>query len=207
MNEENELEKLVIKNLEIVEQSRKLLEDTVEPEFKKKLLNLLEGQLRQILPGWYVYSDKLIGANVLTIDKKSWCFDKSWCTFSIGFDSGKWRTSSYIAALSNVGNTGPKIIFESDDGFNKKFNVDFRSEAQHLYLTHKERLDAAGFQIEDNKLYVPFQLDHEKISAEWPHLTADSIKPLLDALQSVSQVTDIFDDLVKRLTGQNKSSC
>lgn len=202
MSEENELEKLVIKNLEIVEQSRKLLDATIDPEFKKKLRNLLEGQLRQILPGWYVYSDKLMGGNVLTIDKKTWCFDKSWCTFNISFDSGKWHTPSYIAALSNVGNTAPKIIFESDDGFNKKFNVDFRSEVQDHYLTHKERLDAAGFKIEDNTLYMPFQLDLEKISADWPHLTTDSIKPLLDALESVSQVTDIFDDLVKRLTGQ-----
>lgn len=200
MNEEHELEKLVIKNLEIIEQSRKLLYDTIDPEFKKKLKKLIVCELPQILPGFYVYHDHFKD-NVLDIDKDSWKFGNSWCTWSISFDPVNWKPFSYLWLLSNIDKTNPKILFESDREFNKKFNVNFGIEVQTLYSTHKERLDTAGFQIEDNKLYVPFQLELETILADWPNLTVHSIKPWLNALESVSKVIDIFDDFVKRITG------
>ena len=52
MNEEHELEKLVIKNLEIVEQSRRLIHETIDDGFKRKLESLLVPQLECLFPGW-----------------------------------------------------------------------------------------------------------------------------------------------------------
>lgn len=49
MNEENELEKLVIENLEIVEQSRRLLSE-IDRRFKDKLESILEPQFVFFFP-------------------------------------------------------------------------------------------------------------------------------------------------------------
>lgn len=84
----------------------------------------------------------------------------------------------------------------------EKFNVDLRKVRYYINAEEWEKLDAAGIKLKNDRLYHPYQIDIKKISADWPNLTADSIKPMLDALQNISQVTDIFDALVKRLTGQ-----
>lgn len=208
MNEENELEKLVIKNLEIVEQSRKLIHGTIDSEFKRKLESLLVPQLEYLFPGcvneFYLFTRDC----AINVYAPTWYYEKTdaWCLFSVDFL--EWerykKVFSYLAFCTNLENVTPGIFFESNKKFHNKFSVDWEKEIGELYNRGKnqKRLDAAGFMLKDNRLYRPFQLEPATISEDWPNLTTDSIKPLLDAFKSVSEVMDIFDGLVKRLTGQ-----
>lgn len=203
MNEEYELEKLVIKNLKIVEQSRKLIHGTIDDEFKRKLEGLLVPQLEYLFPGcvnefWLFSKDCAI--NVFT---PNWYHeeDDTWCVFSVDFL--EWerykKFLSYLAFCTNTENVTPGIFFESNKKFREKFGLDWGDEMGKLYTSEK-KLEAVGFILKSNRLYRPFQLEPAKISMDWPNLTTDSIKPLLDAFKNVHEVMDIFDGLVKRLT-------
>lgn len=202
MNEENELEKLVIENLEIVEQSRRLLSE-IDRRFKDKLESILEPQFVFFFPTWmYTFGlhDKWC---YVEIYPKNWEFEEAIASLSIDFH--KWELGNkltYLSYCANFEHSDPGIFFNLNKKFMEKFNVDLRKVRYYINAEEWEKLDAAGIKLKNDRLYHPYQIDIKKISADWPNLTADSIKPMLDALQNISQVTDIFDALVKRLTGQ-----
>lgn len=208
MNEEHELERLVIKNIETVERSCKILTETIDPEFNNMLTSLVKVEFPKIFPGWDLGIDLSRESDLpFEFNPQEWYFKKSGasCYFSVGFNS--WDTLpcfSYLAYCTNIENVGPGIWFCENDEFEERFSPDskFEKEICALYVNNKARLDDAGFEFRDDALYRPFQLDLTTISQDWPNLTPDSIRPLLDALESISQVTDIFDGLVKHLTGR-----
>lgn len=208
MNEEHELEKLVIKNIEAVEGSYKVLTEKIDPEFINKLTALIKVEFPKIFPGWDLGIDLSEGGDYpFEFNPPEWFFKSkkgACCYFSVGFNGWEMLPFlSYLAYCTNVENVEPGIWFCENDEFDEKFSPDFEKEICTLYVNNKVKLDKAGFIFRDDALYRPFQLDLATISADWPNLTNDSIRPLLGALKSICEVTDIFDGLVKRLTGQD----
>lgn len=208
MNEELDLEKLVIKNIETLERSCKILAETIDPEFNDLLTLLVKVEFPKIFPGWDLEIELSSGSDyAFDFNPQEWFFKKSeaCCYFNVDFNEwGGLPFSSYLAYCTNIENVGPGIWFCENDEFKEKFSPEseFKKEICALYVNNKATLKAAGFEFRDDALYRPFQLDLTTISEDWPHLTPDSIRPLLDALESVREVTDIFDGLVKRLTGR-----
>lgn len=141
MNEEYELEKLVIKNLEIVEQSRKLIHGTIDDEFKRKLESLLLPQLEYLFPGWvnefWLFSKDC----AINVYAPNWYYKNAdaWCVFSVDFlewDRYK-KFLSYLAFCTNTENVTPGIFFDSNKKFREKFGLDWGDEMGKLYTREK----------------------------------------------------------------------
>lgn len=209
MNEEHELEKLVIKNLNIIEQSNKILYDRIDPDFRSKLNGLMKLAFKKYFPEWELSlepRDKRKDSYLFQFYPQEWCFGKkrgAFCHFNVpDKDRGDLYIDADLAYCTKVEDVPLGIWFCANEEFKKKFSPDFEKAICDLYVNNKARLNDAGFEFRDDALYRPFQLELATISKDWPNLTPDSIRPLLDALESVREVTPLFDGLVKRLARQ-----
>ena len=203
MQYHNELCQLIIRNMAIVEEAPKVL-DEVEKYLFGTINKRIEARVskNQRWTGIYtLVSDE--EKNETSFSPSDWPDDGSLAHYWLYCQNDNdLRWLSCALGLQGA-SLGFQFVVEQDLGSVSK--KDNKTRCQKFY-TNTQDLHKAGFLYEEDKqynlgfgLYLPFTLDAEALASEFPDIDK-SLAPLDEALEKLFSVHNHFDAFVKELS-------
>lgn len=200
----NDVCTLVIKNIDILNQSYKIYTDIVEPHFFSCLDETVKkGIEKQLGSDWEhncnFKSDKLRFWRTTWSTKgqrqniKGAYFDLKiindpgidWLCIFTGILNGK--IGIYFEINSDVWKISKDMAKQKKQEFFKK-NIDILTQYQFTY--------------HDGEIYIPFKLELEAIARDYPDLGEKTFAPLMQVLNAIKETERIFNNFVKELSNK-----
>lgn len=204
MNEKNELIRLTIKNLEVVETSYKILEEK-DNHFKGQVDKFMENKLDEIFPDLVKHCEFKANDD-LSFWSEKWVLpkDEGFAFYSIDVildeNDSHWITCfvGKLGGLIGIGFNVDKTIYNCNKS-------KWSSQLAEFYQQNEIVLKNANFLFNGEKIYHPIQLDLDLLAESYPDYVAGGVfQPLEDALNDIKSVHHIFDEFVKQLIGNTK---
>ncbi|WP_129351726.1 hypothetical protein [Solidesulfovibrio carbinolicus] len=194
----DELCKLVIANIEIIEEAPSVVLDV-----DATILNAINERIRDridALDGWDgVYSLGNENEDGKTVFRApQWPLDDAgaclaWYELWLTSETEYWTTPAIGAKSSRL-----CFRFNSEKEFHGKNKKAIKAYYKVALFDNQELSKAGVIVLEDGTLAIPFNFDPNKVVEEYPDLD-DCLKPLDDAFDKLIQVHPVFDKLVKEL--------
>ncbi|MFA6810196.1 MAG: hypothetical protein WCR47_03960 [Desulfoplanes sp.] len=199
----NDLCKLVINNMDIIEEA-----PSVVGEVEELLFEAINKRIREKIEpmeGWEGIYDLCTEKNEdeeMTIFRAPrWPIDDegeylAWYELGI-IDGDEIEDANWLTYAVGVKESRLVIGFDSD----KKYHGNTPGQLKKFfrnYFEHNPQLAQAGVIFEDGYLGIPFHLDPEKMSEEYPNFN-ECLKPVDDALDALLKAHPYFDTLVDEL--------
>ena len=206
----NEICKLVIENIALLEEADSVIEEiqkTIFKEINNKFKDHFENNASW--EGVYKYWED-DDEDETTITLKKWPKDDeanyiAYFTFEITPDADKKCNYHLTALLGGRNSKGYAINFYVDE----KNLCDMNNKAWKEYLRkqylEKPVLQNNGVQIEGKCLSIPIRLDLKKVAAEYPDDFDQCLKPIDDAIKILEDVSPVIDEIVQEALKQNNS--
>lgn len=201
MSQNKEAGRMILADLQLLNQAAVLFENEVQPEILTSVTTVIKAWIDD--QGWR--GD--IGDDSLD---DSWLAPGGWgFTNAKNIDDAKvffglYRTSedgSYaLADLCGVGSASFSFWFVVDDPLIKRPKKKFDLAWQSLLQKYNGKLKRLGFVLEGTSFYLPLRLDPNHLVAAWDDDNyEDLLAPMGTALNVLAQATPIFQELLDEL--------
>lgn len=203
----SDISKLIIKNIALLEEAPKIIE-----EIEKKLYEAINAKFKKFLEdhddwkGEYSYGEE---SGEATLAPDSWPEDENgsyWAWYTLG--PSKTSNEDYQYDLTALFGQTPHGRFALSFGVYREGLCGMNKKAWKDYLLkeYKERpeLKLNGVQLEREVLLIPINLDAAKVEAEYPDDLDECLKPIDDALSTLTMVHPQIDQIVNKASEQMK---
>lgn len=200
MDVKSDLIKMTIKNLDVVEQSIKIMED-VDNKFCDIIDKKLNVLTKKIFSQWEC-SNYFAENEDFSFWPEDWNSHKTNGLQKVYFalEAIKDDRLHWLSCFAGISGGECGIAFRIDSSQCKVSAEDIKRDLSEFCFENNVKLKEAGFEHDgEGLIYHPFKLDINLVADSWPNPGQDVFQPYVDALLDIKKAMPVFDEYVKRI--------
>lgn len=198
MSIKNQLTALTIRNLDVVQNSVKIME-SVDEKFLSSVYRKFPRYIKWVFPDWENELKDLADAREYRFWPCNWHGavegkDIYYAYFNLELinDPGLW----WLSCFSGIAEGEIGLVFRVNPGHCGMESNQMYGELEEFYQANEVPLKEDNFLYDGEKIYQPFKLDLNAVADAWPNLGETAFQPFMAALENIKSVFNLFDRFV-----------